>query len=94
MSFGVRLEGFTEVKIYNMVWVKIMAPCGMVHGHKVFFFLGGGGRINFHKTSEDGKCGCPSTKLCNGITQMTAIWLCVELKVLEGIGLVNSLRDF
>jgi len=37
MSLGIRLEGFTEMKIYNMVWVKITAPCGVVHGYKVFF---------------------------------------------------------
>jgi len=68
MSLGTRLEGFTEEKIYSMVWVKILAPCGVMHGHEVSF---GGG--DFYKPSEDGKCGYPSTKLCNGITQMTTI---------------------
>jgi hypothetical protein len=36
ISLGIRLEGFTEVKIYSMVWVKITAPCGVVHGHSYF----------------------------------------------------------
>lgn len=68
MSLGIRLGGFTEVKICSMVWLKITAPYGVVHGYKSF-----SGGINFHKPSEAGKCGCPSTKLCNGIIRMTSI---------------------
>jgi len=46
MSLGTRLEGFTEEKIYSMVWVKILAPCGVMHGHEVSF--GGGGIFTSH----------------------------------------------
>jgi hypothetical protein len=40
MSVGLRLEGFTEVKIYSMAWGKITEQWGVVHGYKLFIWAG------------------------------------------------------